>query len=129
MTTEIEKQFFDTFGIAPRACIASCGKCQHYSYDYCLSGYCILDSDYDNCGVAAKEYPQITDRILLELICIWNNACLYLEDSIAPINYQKVTEIILEYFVDIENYRFAISKQEIKHQVCTLFEERQNEEA
>lgn len=116
MTTEIERQFFNTFGIEPRqrrACIdkhtlcpfpkAECEECYYYQQ--------------------VLEYPQITDRILLELICIWNNACLYLEDRIAPINYQKVTETVLEYFVDIENYRFAIGKQEIKQQVRTLFKD------
>ena len=103
MTSKLEKQFFQCFGIEP--------NCKFVKY-------C---DDCTKCG--CYHYPQISDHILLELICIWNNACLYLEDNIAPIIYQKITETVLEYFVDIENYRFAIAKQDIKHQVCTLFEE------
>ena len=106
MTNELEKQFFDTFGIEPKKIIEP-----RYS----------LNTEYYEEKV--EKYPQITDRILLELICIWNSACLYLEDNIAPINYQKIIETVLEYFVDIENYRFAIAKQDIKNQVRTLFEE------
>ena len=117
MTTDIERQFFDTFGIEPTRelifrtmnCACGCHDCKN------------CDKYKNN---FQKKYPQLTDSILLKLICIWNNACLYLEDSIAPIDYQKITEIVLEYFIDIENYRFAIDKQEIKQQVRTLFEER-----
>ena len=108
MSNELEKQFFQSFGFEPKTN-------REYGYKMAI---------YNEAGTEEiKFYPQITDRILLGLICIWNNACLYLEDSIAPANYQKVTETVLEYFVDIENYRFAIGKQEIKHQVRTLFKE------
>lgn len=119
MTTDLEKQFFSTFGIEPKSSFRGCKLGAKYYAEICDEPTC-KGCDEE---IRKTEYPQITDRILLELICIWNNACLYLEDNIAPINYQKVTETVLEYFVDIENYRFAIGKQEIKHQVRTLFEE------
>lgn len=48
MTTELEKQFFDTFGIEPKPLFST------------RNGY--TDDAY--------YYPQITDHILLELICI-----------------------------------------------------------
>ena len=48
MTTDLEKQFFDTFGIEPKPLFST------------RNGY--TDDAY--------LYPQITDRILLELICI-----------------------------------------------------------
>ena len=118
MATDIERQFFDTFGIEPKE------YCERIYQDSCFKN-CPLYSvrKTDECFKYIEAYPQITDRILLRLICIWNNACLYLEDSIAPTNYQKVTETVLEYFVDIENYRFDIGKQEIKQQVQALFKE------
>jgi hypothetical protein len=50
MTTELEKQFFDTFGIEPVAFV-----------DF-TTGY----SDW------IFHYPLITDHILLKLICIAN---------------------------------------------------------
>lgn len=52
MITDLEKQFFDTFGIEP--------------YETPSREY---DSDGEICSWYV-EYPQITDRILLELICI-----------------------------------------------------------
>ena len=62
MTTDLEKQFFDTFGIEPdvESCYRSCyHKCETKSYLNCK-----------DCDKATVIYPQITDRILLELICI-----------------------------------------------------------
>lgn len=49
MTTETEEQFFETFGIEKKP-VYSGSKL----YNPFLTGY---------------KYPQITDRILLELIC------------------------------------------------------------
>lgn len=54
MTSDLEKQFFDTFGIEPM---------EIPSREY--------NSDGEICSYYV-EYPQITDRILLELICIAN---------------------------------------------------------
>ena len=52
MTNELEKQFFDTFGIEPRIINTAVGR-----------GFYIEHS-------RVEKYPQITDRILLQLICI-----------------------------------------------------------
>lgn len=49
MTNKLEKTFFDMFGIEPST-----------KYDYCWK----TEENKD------KLYPQITDHILLELICI-----------------------------------------------------------
>lgn len=59
MTTENEKQFFDTFGIEPK-------------YKICIFKYCKNKEEYDceNCNDREWHYPQITDSILLQLICI-----------------------------------------------------------
>ena len=54
MTTDLEKQFFDTFGIEPR---------QWYKISMGKKGNFYNEPSH-------KSYPQITDRILLELICI-----------------------------------------------------------
>lgn len=132
MTNEIEKQFFDTFGIVARACIESCDKCQHYSYDYGLSGYCTLDSDYDNCGVAIKQYPQITDHILLELICILAKQGIYLEDIDGLFKMKTYeTRIVMQNADNLKDVILKTAKtacrlskdDNFKHQVRTLFEE------
>jgi len=57
MTTDLERQFFDTFGIEPRH------KCTDGALEPC-------DEQCNYCGYYELRYPQITDRILLELICI-----------------------------------------------------------
>ena len=71
MTNDLEKQFFDTFGIEPitgckhiwnggtRESIITCiERCENYS-------------KREECKQFITIYPKITDRILLELICIY----------------------------------------------------------
>ena len=57
MTNELEKKFFDTFGIE----ISRCTK----------DGNCYFQ-ECSKCDWYIHTYPQITDRILLNLICIAN---------------------------------------------------------
>ena len=76
--TEIEKQFFEAFGIeAKMLCECSFKNLHDYRIDY-GSDVCIRMDDYiknpcDSCELAKQIhplYPSITDRVLLELICI-----------------------------------------------------------
>lgn len=60
MTNELEKQFFDTFGIEPKL-VESCTKPHHKCSERFVK-------DCSECPRAWRKYPQITDRILLELI-------------------------------------------------------------
>lgn len=65
MTNEIEKKFFDAFGIKP----------EHYEYCYheCrIPELANIPCDKKDCPHYRIDidYPAITDRILLELICI-----------------------------------------------------------
>ena len=67
MTTEIEKQFFNTFGIEPKK------QCYYWDCPY-STGNIVDDTpmnerDCNSCKNLDKEvYPEITDRILLELM-------------------------------------------------------------
>lgn len=82
MTTDLEKQFFDTFGIKP----------------------------YIEIGMV--DYPTITDRILLELICIYSRI------SNLPICVDGVDELkeaILEQFIE--------NSEDFKQQIQALFKE------
>lgn len=68
MTTELEQEFFKLFGIEP---YISCntGFIAHYkgrSY-VCDAKTC------KKCKSNKKVYPEITDRKLLEMICIYNS--------------------------------------------------------
>ena len=106
MTSELEKQFFDTFGIEPKILSTAIGH-----------GFYIEHS-------RVEKYPQITDRILLELIRIiglitikyTNEQCgICFGDGVTSYFGKDLKEAILN---------FLISKVSIfKQQVRILFEE------
>ena len=104
MTNELEKTFFDTFGI-PRLC--SSQICEHWGD---CEG-CLMYPDF------ALDYPQITDTHYLKLICelskckaFFNNFYRFQNVDIEQLKEQVLTDCIYQaiYF---------------KHQVRTLFEE------
>ena len=97
MTNELEKQFFDTFGIEPKTIIEP-----RYS----------LNTEYYEEKV--EKYPQITDRILLELICIHIK---YLTFGILSHNVEKLKNEILT------DLRIKKDVGNIYNEVRTLFEE------
>ena len=87
MTNKTEKQFFDTFGIEER------------------------ELDYpDN----FTYYPEITDRILLELICIAHTS------PVITFVSRDVKSLKEEVLMVLCNW---VNNKSIKHQVRTLFEE------
>ena len=102
MTNKLEKQFFDAFGVDERIEFETCNA---------------LDSSYTY-STAIKRYPQITDRILLELICI-----------LASNPIRILFESMLSGIKEVELLKNSIlltcitNKDTIKHQVRTLFEE------
>ena len=77
MANELEKKFFDTFGIEPS------NMCKYAKYGYegtegtwyfCAKNQkeCWTYPSDTGCKDKMTSYPQITDRILLNLICIAN---------------------------------------------------------
>lgn len=109
MTSELEKQFFQCFGIKTRVITEP-----RYS----------LNSEYYE--VTVEDYQQITDRILLELICIlseWKQYCIsyYVIDAV---NINTLKEDILRDCICMSHwYEFNKCGKDVKHQVRTLFEE------
>ena len=94
MTNKTEKQFFDTFGIEER------------------------ELDYpDN----FTYYPEITDRILLELICILSESPISISFDTLMLGASDVEK--LKGYILLGCMGFAKC---IKHQVYTLFEEDNN---
>ena len=115
MTNELEKQFFDTFGIEPKYESHACdgwGRTVEVKY--------FTDKkEADKFGMVLSEpkYPTITDRHLLELVCILSK---YQKDrgsllEINEISLNEVKEEILEMLI----YRV----DGCKHQVRALFKE------
>ena len=64
---EIEQRFFRTFEIEP---IKRCFNCDCAVKDEIGYDNKICD---DRCVYIEREYPEITDMILIDLIRIWNN--------------------------------------------------------
>ena len=92
MTNELEKQFFDTFGIEPKL------ECIKPSDERC-----------NECGCCELKYPQITDTHYLKLICTLGSIYLCVG------NEDDVKNHILKHCIR--------HKEDVKHQVRTLFEE------
>lgn len=108
MTTELEKQFFDTFGIEPKHIFRGCKLGAKYYAEICDETTC------NGCDeeIRKTEYPTITDRILLELICIVS------ERRILPsCDVNGLKEYVLKELCTM------IMSEEAKHQVRKLFEE------
>ena len=104
MTNELEKTFFDMFGIEPIGCndnknctgILDCTQCPN------------------------AKYPQITDRILLELIFLQP---LSIEFKY-PRNIKELKNTLLGYYIEKLSLFAEPSEAEIfKQQVQALFKE------
>ena len=105
MTNELEKQFFDTFGIEPIGCNDNKN--------------CTGTLDCTQCPNA--KYPQITDRILLELIFLQP---LSIEFKY-PRNIEELKNTLLGYYIEELSLFAEPSEAEIfKQQVQALFEEK-----
>ena len=131
MTNELEKQFFDTFGIEPKIDYL-CPKCNVPMYKVWRSDGCGYtcahkthteelkhESEMEDYKKAYR-YPQITDRILLELICTLNKFTGY--TSLLNDTYEDVKEEILK-DVLFAHEQLKIHKADLSKQVRTLFEE------
>lgn len=107
MSNELEKQFFDAFGI-PQLC------CKKYITNCTKYGECEECVNYDK---NFSTYPQITDSILLELLVIMTRYTDIIEGFD---NVQELKEFVLKDLI------YSLTQQEcdiVKHQVRTLFEE------
>ena len=110
MTNELEKTFFDTFEVETK-------------YKCTKDGNCYFQ-ECSKCDWYTRTYPQITDSILLELICIHNQ---YLHPfSIYSEKKEFLKNDILECMINILNYFYEHEMGEyskLKRQVRKLFEE------
>lgn len=112
MTTETEKHFFDTFGIKPKKGCTAYDKLEEHEADTICNDECLECLYFDD------RYPQITDRILLELICILaSNPIRILFESM----FSGIKEV--ELLKNSILLTCIANKDTIKHQVRTLFEE------
>ena len=124
MVKEIEKNFFDTFGIEPEyTYLVKDTFYTNNSHTYTATKDDLIDYfEGKNCGrykviEVYKNYPQITDHILLELLVIMTR---YTDIIDGFDNVQELKEFVLKELI------YSLTQQEcdiVKHQVRTLFEE------
>ena len=136
MNNELEKQFFKCFGIEPRYEDACTVEDKYWDNEELANEYGTFDQymnckcgDQENCTTKCscayqKEvYPQITNRILLELICILGNTSYFLiTDDGLPIDVDGLKKSVLHSLT----LQAKVDKNKVlKHQIRTLFEEEQ----
>lgn len=108
MINELEKKFFSTFGIEP--------NCQN---EFINPSKCPFNESMGCCGCTSFQYPQISDSILLELICILNeNTTLDETYYQGASTVKELKKLVLKDLIKTKDNFDTI------HQVRTLFEER-----
>lgn len=133
MTNELEKQFFDTFGIEPKYEDACTVEDKYWANEELANEYGTFDQ-YMNCKCGNQEncttecscayqkeiYPEITDRILLELICL-NNIYLW---EVHTNTVDELKNVLLNKYIEHVNLMADENeKQEYINQVQSLFKE------
>lgn len=96
--TNIEQEFFKTFGIEPK---------DYYGCNW--DGYCPYPLEENNkCGKHCPHWvkyktalPKITDRVLLELICILNTIKFQKEAYIYSCDYAELKWEILKTCINL----------------------------
>ena len=119
MISELEKQFFDTFGIEPRE-FKSCdvGTFCPYPEKECGTDTCPYYRTYK------VDYPAISDHILLNLICIANKYEYYPTSTNIKNIQARTLRILLKakkYLKD--TYLHQGCHNSLVRKVRTLFEE------
>ena len=120
MTNELEKQFFDTFGVESQETrTKECERCAYYEVAYDAPCYVCMAS---KCPYVIRKQPQITDRILLELICILNN---YGKSDTWAVSVENLKDCILMNCIKVikEKDLKEMPLNKFKHQIHTLFKE------
>lgn len=117
MTTELEQEFFKVFGIEP---VSKWHKCKDYS--------CVCCDEYDNCSKREFIYPEITDRKLLNMICLIADICNYSGDvfDIEQNSINELKKFILHFLINYmktEHTNTFYKNDEVKICVQQIFKE------
>ena len=111
MTTELEKEFFKVFGIEP---ISKWHKCKDYS--------CVCCDEYDNCAKREFIYPEITDRDLLELMCIQSYFLGIDFHNLGVKNPDEIKAVVLQQIINWYQLK-EYGHEKCKQQIQQLFKE------
>lgn len=135
MTTELEKEFFKVFGIKPTFRYFVQSELPVVGTDYCRPTYDLTKEQFKNFALSrakgyklvevVKIYPEITDRKLLEMICILSQRKMAESEfyKIKTSSTKTLKSYVLEDCVDFLRYMNELEKQDFKHQIQQLFKE------
>lgn len=131
MTNELEKHFFQYFGIEPRYEDACTVEDKYWNNEELANEYGTFDQYMNfkcgnqedcttecSCAYQREVYPAISDRILLELICIAHTS------PVITFVSRDVKSLKEEVLMVLCNW---INNRNIKQQVRTLFKEYNND--
>lgn len=113
MTTELEQEFYNTFGIEPNS---KWHKCKDYN--------CICCDEYEFCSRREFVYPKITAEKLLQLLCIVineynrNGHTFYLDST----NVKELKDDILDALMGCIDATCDLFEIQVK-QIQQLFKE------
>ena len=129
MTNKTEKQFFDTFGIEPKLTFYDLVRLREATNQE-IGGRCVANWQGETKEETIRRfsprgwkvleckdvyiYPQITDSILLELICIAHISPVI---TFVSRDIKSLKEEVLMVLCN------RVNNRSIKHQVRTLFKE------
>ena len=94
MINKLEKQFFQRFGIEPKKGCTAYDKFTEEEADVICNDKCAECTYFDD------VYPQITDRILLNLICIANEY----QDYPTSTNIKNIQARTLRMLLKVKKY-------------------------
>lgn len=131
MTTKLEQEFFKVFGIKPY-CVRSCVA---YYLEQGIDAWEKFNCEDTDCDKyehdkSTQEYPKITDRKLLEMICIINEFISMFNwkqiKYISTFKIETLKENILKDLIWIlSNECNDVTKKQLKQQIQQLFEEKE----
>ena len=123
MTTELEQEFFKVFNIKPIFRYIVQSGLPIIGTDHCRPTYDLTKEQFKNFALSrakgyklvevVKIYPEITDRVLLKLICCVPKTVLNNCTTIKEIKEAVLKDLIL--------CTRKYTAQELKHQIQQLF--------
>ncbi len=117
--TDIEKEFFRKFNIPRVWKDHRSKKTRIYSFEE-------KEEKKKSNRHIQLCYIDITDKILLELICIWNTICFCADDLITPYDLKTLKEDTLKRILTPSEYEMDVNK--LRRQIKKLFEREVNSE-
>lgn len=133
MTTELEQEFFKRFNIKPTFRYIVQSELPIIGTDRCRPVYDLTKKQFKNFALSrakgyklvevVKIYPKITDRKLLEMICILQG---FKDISFNNLYFEKIEDLKNEVLSQIYKCKLKLHEfnaKQLQHQIQQLFKE------